>query len=406
MSWLNNLDSKLTITTGDGKAWPSLYVKSKRAREFNTAEFNYVNVSGTDVQRRLPKAHRYPLEIIFEGDTCITDALSFDNSAADPNKWSLQHPIYGRITGQPLDLSIDNSTWNVSRVSVTFVETGSGVTPIVADAPAQIQSSVFLVTQQYSDLYSTEIVLPPTSALQQMTAQVNSAYAAIASQIASATDATAFLNAYNDANTLINNTVFDTAQLVGQVQQISLLPITFTVGSVERVRLIGLQFATLFTESLLTAIAAAKGVYEFNAGTSLLSMCSASITNYLYNTRDEVIGVISTLTDSYNAYISNLDALQATNGSAVGAYLPQPTTLGGVADLVNFTVATLYSIAERAKQVRVVELPEDAALVPTVFKYYGLDAADSTIDIFIAINSIGIKELPLLRKGRKIIYFV
>ena len=407
MSWLENLEAKLSITTGDGLQWPPLYVKSKRVREFNTAEFNYVNVAGTDVQRRLPKAHRYTLEIMFVGDACITDALAFDNSAADQRSWTIQHPIYGRLVVQPLDLAIDNSVWNVSRITVTAVVTNSskGVT-VIANAPQAIQAAAFLATQSYADLYSTEVPIPPTSVLQQMTAQVNNAYNSIQGQITNAADHTAFLNAYNDANTLINNTVFDVNALVGSVQSLASFPASFLASSSERVRLLGVQLAGMFTNALLTATSLVKGVYEFNAGTGILSMCTASITNYEYGTRGDVVGVIATLTDAYNAYLANLDALQSNNGSEPGAYIADPSPLGAVTDLVNYTIATLYSIAEQAKQVRAVSLEEDMPLVVAVFKYYGLTADDATIDSFIAINSIGVNELILLKKGRRIIYYV
>lgn len=407
MSWLDNLEQKLAIVTGDGKQWQPLYVKSRRARDFNNAEFNYVNVTGTDVKRRLPKSHRYTLEIIFAGDNCIDDALDFDKSAADPLAWTLQHPIYGRILVQPLDLAIDNSAWSVSRITCTIVETNSATgVRVEVNAPSKISAVAFAVSARYADTYSTLVPLPPTSALQAMTTQVNGLYGSISKRIANASDSTAFLNAYNDANTLINNTFFDTTQLVTQIQQLSLLPASFVALSIDRVFLIGRQFATLFYAALLTAPATTRGVYEFNGGTSLVSMCAASITNYSYNTRTEVVNVIDTIINSYNTHLDNLDNLQANNGSEPGAYIADPGPLGDVTDLVNYTLATLYGIAEQSKQVRTVLLPEDTTVTLATYNYFGLDANDANIEQFIAVNSIGLNELLILKKGRKIIYFV
>ena len=408
MSWLENLDLTMTIVTGDGKQWQPLYFKPKRERAFNVAEFEYINISGTHAPRRKPKGNRYTLEFAFTGPDCIATALDFDKSASNSNAWTVAHPIYGKLIVTPLDIAIDNSSWNVSRITCSTIETiFAKEQPVVVDAPSLVLSGVFLVTAQYADLYSINVPVPPTSALQAMTAQVNALYNSISSRITLGSDYTAFLNAYNDANTLINNATFDTAALIGQIQQLSLLPYNFIASSSARVGLIALQFADLFTTVLLTAIAPAKAVYEFNAGTSIASMCAASITNYSYNTRSEVVSTIDLIIDSYNTYLFNLDQIQSINGSRPGAYIADPRPLQGLTDIVSYTIATLYGIAEQAKQVRTILLPEDTTVTDATFKYFGgLDASDANLTSFIDINQIGLNEMFILKKGRKITYFV
>jgi len=75
MSWEDNIKNRIQITTGDGQVWEPLTLLSTNTAsfEFNVSEFEFPEIEGTKVDRRLRKGVRYPLELFFQGAECITE---------------------------------------------------------------------------------------------------------------------------------------------------------------------------------------------------------------------------------------------------------------------------------------------------------------------------------------------
>ncbi len=404
MSWLEKINTDMKITTGDTAQYYPKWLNARKDKEFNYAEFLFKGVKGSLVSRRLPKGRRYNIEIIFEGADCFEVSDAFDKSSENTKAWTIEHPVYGQIVVQPLGLSFDNSIYNITRITGTIIETiGSKALNTGISAPDTIVANAVRSQQVFTDTFAAEIPTPETSLLQAMTNNVNNLYSSISSKIADNTDFTNFTNAYNQANTLLTSVVVDSASLIGQIQDVAAFPANFTGSVFSRLDFLSTQFNTLFV-NLLTPHK--KRLYENNAATSILGMCVASVTNYDYVTRNDVIGAIDVILDSYNTYIANLDSIQSTVGGNTDSYIPDADSLSSLAEVVQYTLASLFDIAASAKQQRTMVLKEDTNLILLAYQLYGLTADDSTIKTLQKDNNIGLQEMLTIKKNRQILYYV
>jgi len=73
--------------------------------------------------------------------------------------------------------------------------------------------------------------------------------------------------------------------------------------------------------------------------------------------------------------------------------------------LVNYTISNLFNIAINAKQERSIIVEDDTNLVALAHRFYGLAPDDSTIEDLMLGNKIGLSELLIIKKGRKISYY-
>ena len=120
-----------------------------------------------------------------------------------------------------------------------------------------------------------------------------------------------------------------------------------------------------------------------------------------------MVQVIDIITTAWNDYVRNLDDVQSTNGGREGSYIPDPTPVYGLGRLINYTITSLFTIAAGSKQQRTMYVADDITLAGLAYKVYGdLQPDDSTITLLRETNEIGMDELLIIQKGRKIIYYV
>ena len=102
MSWQERLNTEFTITTGDGKTFYPDWKVAEKNIEFNSTKYDFINVAGSLVVRKEPQGANYPLVFYFQGENCIDIANEFEESARDKRIWTIEHPFYGVIEGQPI----------------------------------------------------------------------------------------------------------------------------------------------------------------------------------------------------------------------------------------------------------------------------------------------------------------
>jgi hypothetical protein len=409
MSWITDIQTDFTITTGDGKAYKVDWLVATLGIEYNVAVFEFKEVGGSLAKRGKPKGTKYNLEVFFQGENHLVTGKAFIKSAANSKAWTINHPYYGNLLVQPLSLVYDNSIANVTKVQVPVIETiGVAKAGIKVSAPDKITNDVAKCSKSIASNYITQVPAPKVNDIQALQKTVNQLYNTASSTISDTVDFETYYNIYNQCNTLLNTTIYDANALITQTQELILAPAAFAQTVKDRLKLLIAQLAALTGSIANTASVGVKVLYEATAGTIINAMALSSITNIgtAYTDRNNVLQVVDTIVKAHNDYMTQLDTLQSVNGGAIHAYIPDVTATTDLSVLVSYTVGSLMEIANDSKQQRTLYLNEDTNLIVLAHELYGISADNSELDTLIEQNNIGINELLVLKKGRAITYYV
>ncbi|AIX11891.1 hypothetical protein [Flavobacterium phage V157] len=404
MSWKNNLDNiRFSIKTGDGKEYFPLWIDAEYSKEYNVSTFDFIDVPKSLVERKQPKSRKYPLLFYFQGDDCIEQFLEFERSADDNRYWTVTHPFYGTIKGQPLSIGVDNKKLNVSIVSVDFWES------IIFDYPKSnlsIQDNTLVkkdeALQSAVLTYSARKAQEPSdiNKVKQSNLVIAKSFETIQSNETNVEYSNALSKANKSANNLVNNpniAILDAQALLNS-------PSTYDTRIVPRLNAYKTAFRGLVKKQKTVS---EKLYFESMAGTVIACYCNATV-NYDadldYITVKEVETVTNDLILLYNEYLSILDNNSVSNYE-LDNFHANPQLQSQINDLVLFTVSNLYNLAFEAQQERFIYLDKDSNVILLTHRFLGL-ASDENIQRFRDINGIKLKELFKLKKGRKIIYYV
>jgi hypothetical protein len=408
MSWIEKIKTDLIITTGDAKEYRPQWLNATKSVDFNITEFDFVNVQGSLVDRREPKARKFNLELYFQGEDCLDTSAAFELSANDKRAWRVSHPFYGSIICHPASLLFDNTKLNVTKITGTIIET------ITNDKPKSNISPVDKITEdkQALDEVCAEVfaatVTPEASDVSSMIDSTQQTYDEGA-LVARGDDAQNYFNLFNTANAAILNATAQPLAAIRALQAVINAPAIFADNVQNRFGLLQDQFDALRNQLTNIFSPNEKRIYQAQGSAMVSSMALAAATPQTaseYGNMQAALDIAETLLNNYNQFLEDLDGLQTDNGGLPESYIPDPEPLIGLNDLISFTVSNLFDIALEAKQERAIILEEDSNAILLTHRFYGLDAADELLDYFIATNQLGLNELLQIRKGRKIFYYV
>jgi len=405
MGWQNKIENvKFSIKTGDGKEFFPLWKPGEKSIEYNTSSFDFIDVEKSLVERKKPKSGKYPLTFWFQGDDNIEQAQEFEDSAKDNRYWTVTHPFYGSIKGQPLSISRNDSNYNITEITVDFWET------IVFDYPKS-NLSIQDNTLVKRDSIMSNSALAYSSKNVQKTEDIqknNESNALVAKSfetIQSDETNVDYQNSLSKAQKSSENLLTNPNQAILDSQSLLSGPSFYDVQVLPRVNAYKTAFNTLFRGFNSVAD---KLFFESQGATCLANLCNASV-NYDYETDYQIISDVNYVSDIilelYNNYLILVDGASVSNYDIDNNYQPNPVVQSELHDLVMFTIANLFDLAFDAQQERVVYLPKDSNLVLLTHKYMGL-ANDENMQRFREINNIKLKELFRIKKGRKIKYYV
>lgn len=425
MSWSEAVQSELSITTGDGEKYLPLWKNScAKDIEYNIAQFDFPKVQGSKIDRGTPMARKFNLEIYFQGDETLTDALNFEISARDPRPWKISHPIYGSILVQPVSLKFDYSGFNATQITGTILETlgsaGLDTTIVPADkinADKQALDEVIVVGFNSemellkarrltpSDIATRDLILASrqTNAL----GGINLALYNIGRKSVKLTeDAGNYLNKFNVANSSITVGISDAATLMRNLQEVVNFPSQMINSIQTRVSVLQSQFDTLRSNIPGINHQSDKINYETVGATLVSSMATNAINTPNFKTKTDVLDQIDNIQAMRDTFLQDLDGLQTSNAGEEGSYIPNSDLISQLDDLINYTIANLYDIAFQAKQERIVILEEDSNAIILAHRFYGLLVDDSTIEQFMDTNKIFLNETLQIKKGRNLIFYI
>jgi hypothetical protein len=406
MSWRDNLNNvQFSIITGDGKEYFPLLKITERSKEFNTKSFDFIDVAKSFVDRKQPKSTKYPLTFYFQGDDNIDQSNAFDVSSNDKRYWTVSHPFYGVIKGQPLSITFNDSNYNVTEVSVDFWES------IIFDFPKSnfsikdntlVKKDAILESSAKSyasrDVFTAEDIQKNKESINITASKFN--------DIQDDDTFTEFSNIVSKAEKASDNLLKDTLNAINKANEVLNYP--STIDASVKNRLAGYKNTFLELKNGIESIAD-KLFFESQGASCLASYCNASVNFQFgedYTTAIEIEGVVSDLIFLYNDYLLLLDSSSTSNYNTTEFFQPSALVQSQMNDLINLTIGNLFTLAFDSQQERVFYTDKETNLILLTHKYLGLDASDNNINQFREINNIKLNELLRIKKGRKIKYYI
>jgi hypothetical protein len=406
MSWIDKIQNSFTITTGDGLNYTPNWLNAQKEISWNVAEFDFENIDGTLVKRSRPRGNRYNFELYFQGENHLDVSDAFEISAKDNRPWIVAHPLYGQLNIQPVSMSFNNSDYNVTKITGSFVET------ILEEYPGQSNDPVDEIATlkgNNDETFVNSLDSTPTAGdVNSLKNDNERLYKQGAKVVNDKTLSEEYFNAFNKANSAILVGTAAPLQAMRQVQAMINLPSQFKVSVQNRIQLFSDQFQGLRRSLDTITRPSTKKIYQINAGAVVGAMCVASSLPQSgdYTNRSSVLSIITTVISVYNQYILDLDGFQTDNNGDMESFIPDYYSHKELNYLVNFTVSNLFGIALGTKQERTFVCPEETDLITVTHRLLGLDPEDKNIDEIINLNTIGLNEILSIRKGREIVYLV
>jgi hypothetical protein len=403
MSWTELVTGEYIITTGDGREYRPLSVNWQKSTEYNIAEFNFVGLDGTLVEKRRPKGRRFPLEIYFQGDDHLDVSTAFETSAKDVRPWTVTHPYYGRLTVHAASLTFDNTQHNVTKITGVLLETiaEDGVTATV-NAPERVAE-----LKAVSDESLAAPVQVDSQVQNTLQTQTTTVYNEGAKTVTGA-DGNTYFKAFNTASTGILNATNEPLTAMRQVQAMINAPVQFQQSVERRLDTLRSQF-DLLTNSLTNALTPfQKRAYEANAGTIVGATATTAVNPQAgdYGSTMAALSVIDQITTLYTDYLTTLDGLQTQTGGSPDSYIPDGQAQSDLNQLVGAAVSGVFDIALNAQQERSVILEYDSDIINLTHRFYGMDATDTNIERFINTNGFGLSQMLVVRANTVVVYYV
>lgn len=402
MTWEQKIEIRFKITTGDDEVFYPLWRGAEKEREYNTSSFEFINVYGTLVDRKKPQGAKYQLVFYFDGADNIEMSDKFETSCEDPRQWVVEHPIYGTIKGQPLSIKRDDTSLNITEITIPFWESISPDYPFVNFSKKDNTMDMHRKTLYALSVAGTSGVnftpadiSSQSESLQQMSSdlevlQNDNTYAE-------------FQNALNEGLKAIDNLLLEPLNAIQTIQNFLDLPSTYQQAIKGRVAAYENIYWRL-KESIENL--ADKKYYESMGGT-ILSLISIVLVTpitgdyILISDVEEALNRLSVLNEDYR---QTLDNLSVNIYDVNNAYSPDANAQTELDSLMIYTFANVYSYVFGAKKEYKVVLTKNTNTILLVHRYIGLDANDENIDNFVKRNKIYFNELFSLKKGREISY--
>jgi len=408
MSWVTKIQDDISIETGDGRVYTPIYSFYKRSFEFNFTEYNYPNIRGSKIDRRLKRSDRYEMMIVFQGADHLDEAKEFLTSAENKKYWLIRHPLFEEFICHPTSLTQDVAGLNTSVITGALIETISDDFPKSEDAPAGFaQDYAVGINNAAEDIFSG----PPLSSQEQqlMSENLEDTGEEIKGKIKLQDQLDEYFNLFNEAtNAVVNATSFP-LKAIQTVRNVYTYPFQLKQTVKDRLTMLVGQFNTVISEITNIVTPNEKKIIETNAGLTLSAMFLTAI-NPLnsddYENATDVIGVSDLILDNFNLYISIVDGFQTPTNDETDSYVPNFDMMYNLFGGIYFVVSNLSEVALHAKQQRIVSLDFDSNIILLTHRFYGLDSEDENMDRFIRNNNIGLNELLTLKKGREVIYYV
>jgi hypothetical protein len=406
MSWIDKIQDPLIITTGDGKEYTMNWLNPNKKKDYNIAEFDFPNLPGTLVNRGMPMGRKFDLELYIQGENHLDTAAAFERSADDRRPWVVAHPLYGNLTVQPTAINIDNSAYNVSKITTTVIETITEDSPKTTVPP---EDQIILIKDEISEDLELVVTATPSAAdVDTMTATTQENFSNGVKIIQLSDEFENYNNAYNEALSAVNNAIASPVLAMRALNTMLTEPAKFTLSVKIRVDLLITTFNTL--RGTIENIISLSGKQFFqNQATSVISSMCLSVATPLENDFKNSVSaleLIDKLLENYDLLIEDLDDLQTDNGGNTTSFIPDATIMSQLGLIMNYTISNLYNIALNSRKERSIIAEYDTNIILLTHRLYALDPSDANMSELIENNGWGLNHILQIKKGTRVVYYI
>lgn len=403
MSWIDKLENvKFSITTGDGKIYFPLWRTAEKSKEFNVSAYDLINVEGTFVDRKKAKGGKFPFAFYFQGEDNIEQSDEFEKSSNDNRAWTVEHPFYGTIKGQPTNLKRIDSSYNVTEINIEFWESVDEDYPL---SEISIKDNIRAKVDDLNMVALAQLVENSNPITADISGLKEQTILSSAKQVPDVNSFNDFKNQVKTAVKTADQLVLDTQTALENVQKVINAPAEFSTAVKAKIDSYVASYEIMKNsiESLFD-----KYLFESQASSVIAGMCLSSVNPGTkdYVVRADIEYVNDKIVAMYNDYLLTLDEQQVSIYEIDKSWTPDSLIQAKLINLVKATSNGLFLLSFNARQEREYELTEDSNLIVLTHRFLGLDADDKNIDDFRKMNNIKNFELYQIRKGRTIKYFV
>lgn len=413
MSWIERIQRRMSITTGDGIVYFPEYMNAVLEQEYNVSEFNFPDVDGTLVKRRSPRGRRFALEIHFTGENNIDIAEDFRLSTVNKKAWTIDHPLYDEVIVQPRKLRFDNSKMNVTKITGLVLETISNTGPTAAVAPIDEILSRKVELDRLSSLnYSNQIDNLQASEIAGISDNILVIESTAEDIILIEDEKVNYKNEVLKSQAAIVNIIQEPLNAIRSIQSVINFPFSVTNTVEARVSNLIEQFDRVLDSfaNIIPGISRNDKVYLETQGANTISAAAAAsvsnIDDFPYGSREDVDNISLEIISAYNDFIVTIDGFQTVNQTEEDSYAPNPDVMTALEEIINFTLSMLDEIALESQQEHIIINEADNNAIILSHRVYGPDSEDTNLERFISTNKIGLNEILLIPKGKELIYFV
>lgn len=401
MSYIDVLqNSVFSIETARGDIFYPIWKGANKEIEYNTSIFDFINVTGTLVDRKKPRSPQFEFVFYFQGDDYLFEAESFEIACQDPRPITVQHPYYGTIKGQPLSIKRNDESIGIVEFTMPFWESidinypfsNFSIKDNTREKNAKVQSiaSISFITNNPIKTEDIEAVKDKVSvsASEIKKIESNSTYAD-------------FQNALNKSLASIDNILEQPLEAIQNIQAFLDLPAQY-LNAVEA-RLSVYEGIYNRLEDTIEDIVSLK--YFESVGASVVSLISVVLVTPLpddYVLVSTVFNKTARLLDIFNRYQLKLEQYEVSVYDVENSFTPDPLLRSELKSLVLQTYAGLYNLSFGLKKEKKFFFQKNTNPILVVHKHIGLNETDSYLEDFIFKNNIKLKELFNVKKGREL----
>jgi len=372
-----------------------------------TTIFEFPESLGTYVQDLGITGGKYPCMCYFSGANCDFNADMFMGLLAETGAGVLEHPIYGAINVTPVGTIKREdpraSGGGVVRISVTFVETiGTAYPSGEIDVQSSVSAGIANWTAVSAADYGEKVKAPDEYKREGLANWINGQVDKLNGYLSPAYDT--FEDVQKGYNAIEDSLLRGMDTLVGK-------PATLAFQLALLVQAPGRSLSLLSTKLvgyvnvLTSAFDMTVDYFSDNdflsdkiiVGASFTGMCDSAMGGG-FNTQEEAIEYADTLATKFEEYTEWNDNQLASRGlsDSTEAYRALQT-------IVALTIGNVIQSSFNLKRRFEIELDRDRNIIELEAELYG--TIDENLNFLIDSNALVGKELIIVPKGRRIVYY-